>query len=371
MFKTDILFSGFYGQLNTGDDAFVEVASWGAKKYWNKDHNRFLAKETNLPKTITPTKGYPFSIRNTYGLQAEFLLNRSKAFVFAGGSTIHSKMPANSIRMKALEKRQKKYEFRLGAIGVSVGPFKTASDEAAVIEYLKRMDFLAVRDQASFDYVSSLSLPFTPVNAFDLAALLPEIYDYQPSSFQQSVKKCVGISVCPYESVQKGLDPEDEIRRNNMLVDLIKELSKEDDLHFKFYIINGSEKIGDQKLTLETIAKANPKSYEVIAYSSSTESIWRSIADCDFIVSTRLHAAIFACFAGTPFMLNEYHRKCSDFLDSVGYPTKYRLYNSEYSIKEKADMIIDVVRDKRKYSTPIKVEQMRDQAKLNFIKIQL
>ena len=28
------VFSGYYGHKNTGDDAFVEVAAWGSKKYW-------------------------------------------------------------------------------------------------------------------------------------------------------------------------------------------------------------------------------------------------------------------------------------------------------------------------------------------------
>lgn len=35
-FRSDILFTGYYGQMNTGDDAFVQVASWGASKYWKK-----------------------------------------------------------------------------------------------------------------------------------------------------------------------------------------------------------------------------------------------------------------------------------------------------------------------------------------------
>jgi|GEM_PF-469613 len=371
MIKSDIIFTGFYGQMNTGDDAFVEVASWGAKHFWNKNNNRFLAKKNMLPKTIVPARGYPLSINKTYGLQAEVLLKNADTLIFAGGSTIHSKLRGDNIRMKAMDRKLLKGLPKIGAIGVSVGPFKSVEDELAVESYLKRMDFLAVRDQASFDYVNSLDLPYEPVNAFDLAALLPDIYNYKRIIKPIGHKKIIGISVCPYETVQKGLDINNEKRRNKMFLELFREIDNLDDVHFRFYIINGNEKIGDRKLTFEMISQLSPKSYEVMDYSRDTQLVWKSIADCDFIISTRLHAAIFACFADTPFILNEYHRKCSDFLDNVEYDENYRLYDSEYDIKYKAEQIIEIINDCNKYKFPSATEAMKKQAKLNFTKIDL
>src|SRR5690606_30349603 len=132
MFKTDILFTGYYGHQNTGDDAFVEVASWGAKKFWSKDNNRFLASGLKLPKTIVPAKGYPFEVKKTYGLQASVLLNNTNAFIYAGGSTIHSELQNNNIRLKAVQKKMQGKKFKFGGIGVSIGPFKSMADEKAV-----------------------------------------------------------------------------------------------------------------------------------------------------------------------------------------------------------------------------------------------
>jgi polysaccharide pyruvyl transferase WcaK-like protein len=372
MINSDIIFTGFYGQKNTGDDAFVEVASWGARNFWHKNNNRFLAKKNMLPHTIVPARGYPFSINKTYGLQAELLINNTNALIFAGGSTIHSKLDDDNIRMKALRRKQVKGLPKIGAIGVSIGPFKSIEDELAVNSYLNGMDFLAVRDQASFDYVNSINLPYRPINAFDLAALLPDIYNYDKEIRSLERKKVIGISVCPYETVQKGLDHGNEKKRNDMYLELLKEIEKLDDnVHFRFYVINGNDKIGDRKLTFEMISKLSLKSYEVIEYSKKTQLIWRSIADCDFIISTRLHAAIFACFSATPFMLNEYHRKCSDFLDNIAYHKKYRLYDSDYQVKEKAIQILEIISDNSTYLFPSAVEAMKEQAKLNFTKIDL
>lgn len=371
MFETNILFTGFYGQSNTGDDAFVEVAAWGAEKYWNKDCNRFLAKSSRLPHTVTPVRGYPFTFPRTYKTQAEYLLKRTTALVFAGGSTIHSKLGKDNLRMKALHQKAAGKDLKIGGIGVSVGPFKSVEDEKAVQDYLKKLDFLAVRDQASFDYVSNLDLPYQPINAFDLAALLPNIYEYVPPTLGRRKKKIIGVSVCPFESVKSGGDVNKETQRNRMIVDLLQEIDALEEVHFRFYIINGNDVVGDKLLTNETVAKVFPKSYEVINYSLETEKIWRSIADCDFVISTRLHAAIFACFANTPFMLNEYHKKCSDFLDTVEYFDQYRLHNSQYDVKAKAVQILNIMNEAGIYRKPRKVETMQIQASLNFTKIDL
>lgn len=371
MFKTDILFTGFYGQKNTGDDAFVEVASWGAKNIWQKNNNRFLAIDENLPNTIIPSRGYPFSIPRTYSLQSNLLIKNADYLISGGGSTIHSVMSKRNPKSKAVNRKQKTNDIKIGGIGVSVGPFKTIEDEMAIEEYLKSVDFLAVRDIKSFEYVSSLNLPYKPINAFDLAALLPEVYNYTPTSKEENKNKTLGVSVCRHESIQKDMDLRKEVKRNEQTIALLKSIDKKEEVHFKFYVINGHSKIGDYSLTLETIEKVAPKSYEVIEYSKNTQSVWKSIAKCDFVISTRLHAAIFACFSETPFMLNEYHRKCTDFLHNVDYNDNYRLFNSDFNPDEKANQIVEILNDKKQYTVPTRISEMKDLARLNFTMINL
>src|SRR5699024_6781570 len=135
--------------------------------------------------------------------------------------------------------------------------------EEAVKSYLRQMDFLAVRDQASFDFVNSLSeLPYKPVNAFDLAALLPTVYKRENRAVNKK-NKIIGISVCPYESLQVGMDLKQEEKRNRMLVDLLKQINKQEDIFFRFFVINGNKRLGDFKLTKEVISRANPKNFDI------------------------------------------------------------------------------------------------------------
>lgn len=371
IFSSEILFTGYYGHFNTGDDAFLEVTSWGAEKYWHKNNNIFLAKEANLPIIDKEIKGYPFSIPRSYRLQNKALLSSTDYLISAGGSTIHSQLQASNIKQLAIKSKQKGSKIKIGGIGVSIGPFKTTEDEKATIHYLKNIDFLSVRDQKSFDFLSTFDLPYEPVNAFDLAALLPEIYEMPENDFLFNDRKVIGISVCPVESINDSNNIENEYKRNAKVVELIKNLDKEERIHFKFFIINGNPVTGDLQLTKETINKALPESYEIVDYNKRTRIMWNEIATCDFVISTRLHAAIFACFSNTPFMLNEYHRKCEDFLDSVSYNREQRLWNSDYDPVEKASTIINMLNNKNNYNYPMRVNKMKDQAKLNFTAVSI
>lgn len=369
MFKSNILFTGYYGHKNTGDDAFVEVAEWGARQYWKKDNNRFLAISQSLPHTKTETKGYPFSVPKSYQLQSALLIRNTQCLISAGGSTIHSKFNHKNYKSLAMRHKNAGNDIKIGGIGVSIGPFRTLEDEKEVQKYLQNIDFLAVRDQTSYDYVSNLNLPYQPINAFDLAALLPEIYNFNRANKKVNSIKIIGVSVCPYESLNNSMNTSNEIYRNDKTVSLLTEIDKKEEVHFKFFVINGNTKNGDLELTLETIKRVKPKSFEIVTYSSDTELIWKSISNCDFVIATRLHAAIFACFSETPFMLNEYHRKCTDFLDNVGHDYKYRLNNSEYNLEDKVDHIINIINNSTSYSKPKRIKEMILKAEFNFSKI--
>lgn len=371
IFSSEILFTGYYGHFNTGDDAFIEVASWGAEKYWKKEKSIFLAEKERLPKTLNNVDGYPFSISKSRRLQNRLLLKSTKYLISAGGSTIHREIKPGNIKHLAMRMKSKGSHLKVGAIGVSVGPFHTIKDEVSTINYLKGLDFLAVRDEESYSFVSNLDLPYQPINAFDLAALLPSIYTDDAVNITRGERKVVGVSVCPYESIVNKSNVGNELKRNKDLVNLLRHLEKNENIHFKFIVFNGSLKVGDLKLTKETIKKLSPKSYEIVNYNRSTHHMWRTVASCDFIIATRLHAAIFACFSDTPFMLNEYHRKCGDFLSNIGYDERYRLYNSEYDYTEKSQIICEILNNPNLYRKPMFKNEMKSRSLLNFTEVDI
>jgi polysaccharide pyruvyl transferase WcaK-like protein len=361
-----ILYNGYYGFQNTGDDSFIEVCSWGAKQYWNTTDNTFLGND--LPEVLNPTKSTMKPIFKGHNrINTALLSLNSDFFISAGGSTF-SKHVKNSLRDVALfTKKRINKNLKIGAIGVSIGPFKTLQDEKKVVDYLKELDFLAVRDKRSFEFVSSNNLPYQPIEAFDLAALLPEAYKYEVSnSYKTNSKKIIGLSICNYEQYVGG-DLLKEKNRNKYVLDLLLSLPKEDNVIYRFFIFNGHPIFGDKEITDFIISKLHGRNIEIIPYLKNVKKTWDKIKECDVMISTRLHASIFACYAQVPFFLLEYHEKCSDFLEDVGQQPDYRLYDGETSIVSIKGIIENLLFN-GDYKQPNFLIQTIDKAKKNFTK---
>ncbi|SNR66977.1 Polysaccharide pyruvyl transferase family protein WcaK [Maribacter sedimenticola] len=366
MFKTDVIFSGYYGMRNTGDDAFVEVAQWASNKYWNVDNIRFLAKTVNLPSTKAGAKGFPLTIPKTYSIQQAMLLRNTKWLIMAGGSIFNS-VEKGSIKDVASTLKQQGNKIKLGAVGVSVGPFKNIEHEKQIIEYLKIMEFISVRDNRSYNFLKSLNLDFEPIASFDLAALLPEVYSVKEKSFEMN-KEMIGISFNNEESHFNG-DLNKEKKRRNFIIELLKSLKNKRNYMFRFFIINDNDKVGDFSVTQEVINKSGLINYEIIQYNKSVEETWNKISECSLMISSRLHASIFACFANIPFFLIEYHEKCTDFLNDVGQNSNYILGDGDVDPNRIVYQISEILENKESYIPPKFKNEMIEKSRLNFTNV--
>jgi len=343
-----ILFDGYYGHKNTGDDAFVEVTAWGATKYWGVQNCYFLAN--TIPQTVSDANYYGVSKFKGHNRIKRILQWLScDGVVSAGGSTFETVYPFYHIRNLGLLKKNFSGSLVQGAIGVSLGPYPSVQAEKEIIEYLKKIDFLALRDEKSYALAMSYNLPYKPVNAFDLAALLPQIYS-EPAVYNRDTSNSpmpiIGISICYFERYRNGFDLSKEEKRNRYIEELILQLPEITDVKLRFFEFNGHEEMGDIGFTNLIIEKLKSKGFvniELVNYKSRTQEMYRSISECSLILSTRLHASIFACFLKIPFILIEYHAKCSDFLESVGYRDEYRVFDGEKSLSESIGIVYSLL----------------------------
>lgn len=359
-----IVFEGFYGFKNAGDDAFIEVSSWGSEKYWSCQNNVFLGAA--IPKTIHQINKKQIlpSLKGFDRLNLLAHLTNSDYFISSGGSTL-SELPYHSNKAISNHFKKIKKPLKSGAIGVSIGPFKNSQDEKDVITYLKSLEFLSVRDYRSFEFVMSLKLPYNPINAFDLAALLPLVYKNTIKIPKKNIKShnVIGISICNYESYKKG-DINKEKKRNFFFKELIELIAKNTTAHFKVFIINGNSLFGDQLTTEQLIKNIDKNRVSIVPYLNNVSETWKEINGCDLMISTRLHASIFACYSDIPFFLIEYHKKCSDFLSDVGQDVNYRIYDAEITPKEVLLKINEIFNGS--YIKPKNINQTIELAKKNF-----
>lgn len=366
-----IVYHGYYGARNSGDDAFVEVASWGAEKFWDGREHLFYASE--LPVLYRTGVRYLAPHKNYFTFtQALYELYKSDLFISAGGSTFHSSLSKTDLRLYAKMKKRFFPKGKAGAIGISLGPYRNSQAEKDTIAYLKQLDFLTLRDQYSYELANSYDLPYQPVNAFDLAALLPEIYPVKILPAPAERQKIVGISVCNYESYVGGDELQEE-KRNLFVYELIKRLQANPAIKFRFFVFNGNPQVGDAKLTYQFInsfVAGKQIDYDIIPCQANVKSTFNYISECDLMIAIRLHAAIFACFAQVPFLLLEYHRKCSDFLDDVGQDKKYRVYDADRNVEEVLDEVHQILFN-RSYISPSSLNEVKEKALRNFLNVQV
>lgn len=364
-----VLFQGYYGMQNTGDDAFVEVGAWGARKFWNIKSISY--GYPNLPTIKTHCDNFEASNKKIIkGIQQLKSVLSSTHFVSAGGSIFHSCFSMRDIRRFSLVKKKMFPSYTIGAIGVSLGPFRDSDSEKYITGYLKKLDFLILRDRQSYVFASSLNLPYKPVQAFDLAALLPDVYGINDNfrKYEKKSKKIIGISLCNYESYIKGGDQTKEVARNRKLLELVLTLSKNQEYELRFFIFNGHENFGDKVLVQQVTTKLKQNgaiNFKIIPYHSCVEDSWNQIKACDLMIATRLHAAVFACYAKVPFYLVEYHRKCTDFLNDIGHDLKYRIGDASFCINKLVQDVEDIMFN-NEYRAPIYLDKTHELALLNF-----
>lgn len=363
------LFYGYYGKSNTGDDAFIEVTAWGANKYWNNHRNKYLTEKGPIVQNHVEYIG---NVNSKFDRTIKYLraITNADTFISAGGSTFQSQIKRLSPRRFSVLKKKYCPKFKIGAIGVSLGPYSSIAAENENIELLKNFDFLALRDRQSYEMALQYNLPYRPIEAFDLAALLPEVYNDFHISTKDHNRKILGVSLCNYERYIKDGDLSNEARRNKQNEELLLKIAHLDSsVIFRFFIFNGNQRIGDYDVSISLankIKEIRPNNVEVINYNSSTFATWSKIKECNLFFSTRLHGAIFACFANVPFFLNEYHKKCSDFLDDIGYFSNYRISDAHFNPEKLAFYITSILTSEKKYINPTQINKCITKAKNNF-----
>ena len=365
------VFEGYYGYRNAGDDSFVEVSAWGARKYWNVAETLFLGSD--LPKTSYNTSGLRQQrFRGQNRFETMYHVFTGGIFLSAGGSTFEATFPWHHARGLALLRKRLRDRIPIGAIGVSIGPYRNMEAERQYREYLKHLDFVAVRDTRSFELVSSYALPYKPIDAFDLAALLPLVYGNPERPLGNQVNKVIGVSICHYERYERGMDQSKERKREQYILDLLLRLSRAVQAKFRFIEFNGHKRVGDRSFLRSVMAHLSKNSkadMEFVPYSSDVRSVYNAIADCSLVISTRLHASVFACFSGVPFFLIEYHQKCSDFLDAIHYEPQYRLGDGRGEASSVVELMSEILNDASLYAPPAAIPLCQTKALRNFTEV--
>jgi len=310
--KGSIFFKGFYGFKNIGDDIFVAVAEHIANNYFGY---RAIFVGKNLP--ITAGKSLKISLRNRGVCRIVELICSCVAtkIVIFGGSTI-SKV-GNIKKLYYIINKLNFLSRKTATIGTSVSIPKEDGEKAKTVEFISKMHYVAVRDRRSEQDLKKENL--SCIFSFDAAILLDDVF-VELRSIERD-NSSLGICMC----INKDESEEEIVERTVRFVKRVVEDCKiEKIIIFRFY--------DDQKdllLCEKLISNCSVFANEIkfVDYTRELKEFCIEFTKCSMIFGSKLHAGIMAYTLGIPFMLDEYHEKCTDFLSTINH--KYYFYRND------------------------------------------
>ncbi len=306
--RAGVLLDGYYGRRNAGDDAFCWVAVRLSAELWPGREVVLMADRTPaLPAPVRTALGGGRAVRGARRLQAVTAVGRAERVVHVGGSTFrrvntHGRDQDRAARLLGRERH---------AVGVSVGPFRSAADEREVARVLGGYASISVRDEPSYDRAVALGITTPTTRAADVAILLPALLEPVPGR-SETETPVVAVSLAPFESLGEGA-PSDEVVRRERLAALLRRAHDQVRFTVRLVSLNASAARGDGAELQRLGSMLDGIASEYVPYEDDPVATYRAVESADALVGMRLHASIFAFAAGVPFLTIDYHPKCAEF----------------------------------------------------------
>jgi polysaccharide pyruvyl transferase WcaK-like protein len=321
-----IFLSGYYGQKNTGDDALAAVICWGLHKYLKPMYIDIasppLVVPNGVPIRFLPQKLFPGHLR----LVKSFRLMKSNLWVLGGGSILHDTLGLNLLQKmrRTISRYRKVARGKVIGLSLSLGPIRSQVAYRLLGDILDLMDFIAVRDEASWRLAAALGFTEKCLLSIDQAVLLPLInLPRVEVNLRKDDVPVVSVAPCDYHRFVNKTQAHLDVQRNQAIAQALADLARHTGISVRLIAFNGHPLYGDAR-AIEQIKKLLPSNkINVIAYCANPIYAFQQIQTSTCIIATRLHAAIFAFSAGVPFIVISYHPKVKEFAKYIGVPEKY------------------------------------------------
>lgn len=318
--KNQTYLVGYYGMSNTGDDALMCSALWGAQsklgdtRILTTSYQDLVVDDEIKIKKMPEQKfrGYQRLSHYKNALQSEKV-------IFGGGSVLHSEKDIHFKRH--LIKLAGRDESR--CVGVGIEPFNSIKAEKACAKFLKECGFVGVRDEQSYRLAKSLCPEANVHQTFDLA---PTMLCHPRYRLKNIESNGIMFNFCQKAVDAFGqVDEKEESARIDIAVKTIENCWADLGEPIILLDFNGHGQFGDYHVHQKILNRLNANiDVTHIPYDPNPYRVLQKIAGFKVVVAMRLHASIMAFMSNTPCISINYHKKCTSWCEQVGVPVEYR-----------------------------------------------
>jgi len=325
-----ILLCGYYGQMNSGDDALAYVCLDQIYKYWNDNVIVEIMSDTPIAHPCQIKVVYPNLTRKFSRISA---LLRADALVYGGGGVFQDHRGLGDLYEKlkfAIIAKLKKIP--IVYLSVSIGPLTTRRGKVLTKMILNLADFVSVRDEKSYNILKEELKICTELDlTYDLALLMRESV-----TVVSREEKTVGVSLLPLvDSFYLKHD-------KHLYENICRSLNWVALQGYKIKFIAFNKTSGDDSISKKISEQiAPPVEIEFVDYNKNPYSVLEEVGRCTVFVGMRLHAIIFSYVMNVPCLMINYHPKCEEFVKHMRINSETIIDNS-FELTDKLKAIISM-----------------------------
>jgi polysaccharide pyruvyl transferase WcaK-like protein len=236
-------------------------------------------------------------------LRQSWVAARSDIVVFSAGSIFagpHDGQWRRLLRSVRAADKLRKIHTTVVGLGISIGPFASASEEDLTKDALRLFDRILLRDDESLHVASKMGLTNVAAS-FDIASTL---YEAICTTEKRSERFVLGIALGPgfhresAEAFHAWVNALDQ-----QCLSALR--SRERHLHIRIFSTCNSPVDGDNGVARSLAQEMHQRGWkpELMPYTAqAADSFWAELLDCDGLISSRLHPSLVALGAGIPVM---------------------------------------------------------------------
>ena len=338
----NLIVTGGWGYGNIGDEAIASTTIFLLDKYFPKYNKIYFSYSTSefrrhhglnalrsihslIEKDVNSTENLKQYIENFIGRDNEFsrCLSAGDILFMSGGGYITGGWTDQIISRIIEILVAKKRGAKVFLVGQSIGPIYDSQLRDMMIYALKQVDYIAVRDNSSLEYLGACGIDNVRVIP-DLAILVSDIYPRRDNTYEICA---MTAGYTKYQSMTAhGEAANPFIRVLGKVVNRyylinykkgIDALMKYSSHQGKLKFILSTDWKYDARYTSKIIGDNNIKNCEVIKHATVRE-LCENISECSFMISSKMHPLIIATSYEIPTLGISYNYKMDDFMAMIG-----------------------------------------------------